>query len=205
MPTGYTAALCDGDQSFEDFALQCARAFGACAMQRDDDFSDKPKLRENDTYHTKQLARAQKHLTTMKKMSKDRRIAFGQRHINEEKARYVEMIAKGRETANRLNHMVTQVLCWTPPTPDHANLKTFMLEQLRMTIDHDGDTSYYENELEKLATMSPLDVYNQHLESAKWDVNYHIESLAREEARTEGANDWIIKLYDSLGLKPNNC
>ena len=31
MPTGYTAALYEGkNQTFKEFATQCARAFGAC-------------------------------------------------------------------------------------------------------------------------------------------------------------------------------
>ena len=58
MPTGYTADIYEGnDVSFRDFALKCARAFGACIEQRDDDANDKPKLIEKtkDNYHIKRL------------------------------------------------------------------------------------------------------------------------------------------------------
>jgi len=48
MPTGYTAKLCEGEQSFGEFALGCARAFGACVMQREDSMDDLPKAREHD-------------------------------------------------------------------------------------------------------------------------------------------------------------
>lgn len=40
MPTGYTAAVEDGTiTEFDDFAWQCARAFGALIMMRDDPMS----------------------------------------------------------------------------------------------------------------------------------------------------------------------
>ena len=40
MPSGYTSRSCEGEQPFEKFVLQCARAFGACVMQRDAHQSD---------------------------------------------------------------------------------------------------------------------------------------------------------------------
>lgn len=42
MPTGYTADIKDGI-TFRDFALRCARAFGATIMQRDEDISIPPR------------------------------------------------------------------------------------------------------------------------------------------------------------------
>lgn len=47
MPSCYTSDIADGkDVSFNDFVLKCARAFGACIEQRDDNANDKPKLIE---------------------------------------------------------------------------------------------------------------------------------------------------------------
>jgi hypothetical protein len=37
MPTGYTAGVADGTiTEFREYALLCARAFGACIMLRDE-------------------------------------------------------------------------------------------------------------------------------------------------------------------------
>ena len=58
MPTGYTSKIADGI-GFKDFALSCARAFGACIEMRDDP-SDKPipnEFKPND-YHKKRMAAA---------------------------------------------------------------------------------------------------------------------------------------------------
>ena len=40
MPTGYTAGILEGE-TFEQYALQCAKAFGALVMMRDEP-SDAP-------------------------------------------------------------------------------------------------------------------------------------------------------------------
>ena len=201
MPTGYTAKLCNEDQSFTEFALTCARAFGACIMQRDDDMYEPPKLREKDTYHVNALAQAKKALAKMKKMSVERREAFGRRTINEDIQRCNEQIEEHRVTANRIKKMIAEVERWQPPSSDHTNLKSFMLEQLRTTLDHDGDASYYEKEKSRLLAMEPIDMYNDHLKRAEWNVQYHAEHLVKEEARVDDTNDWIIQLYDSLGLE----
>ena len=50
MPTGYTTDIYNGkDVTFKDFALKCARAFGACIHQREDNIDDLPKLKKHDT------------------------------------------------------------------------------------------------------------------------------------------------------------
>src|ERR1044071_9143634 len=59
MPTGYTAKLYEGeDQSFEDFALGCARAFGASILMRDDS-PNKPisidAITDNSDYHVRAI------------------------------------------------------------------------------------------------------------------------------------------------------
>jgi hypothetical protein len=47
MPTGYTAPVQSGEiVELEDFILLCARAFGACVMQRDEPMKSLPKIEE---------------------------------------------------------------------------------------------------------------------------------------------------------------
>lgn len=49
MPTGCTAKLHEDDQSFRDFALTCARAFGATIAMREEPLDAPPseRLRKN--------------------------------------------------------------------------------------------------------------------------------------------------------------
>ena len=68
MPSGYTENIYYGKEvAFKDFALGCARAFGACVMQRDDPADEKPKIMPEESYHTEEL----KKLKKFKKPTKD--------------------------------------------------------------------------------------------------------------------------------------
>ena len=60
MPTGYTEDIYNGkDVTFKDFALKCARAFGACVHQREDNIDDPPRLKIADTsYYEEKLKKA---------------------------------------------------------------------------------------------------------------------------------------------------
>jgi hypothetical protein len=61
MPTGYTAKLYDGDQKFQDFAMECARAFGALIEMRDEPMNAKiPETFEPSEHHVNGLERAKK-------------------------------------------------------------------------------------------------------------------------------------------------
>lgn len=55
MPTGYTAAITDKDISFEQFVWDCARAFGALVLQRDDAIGSPIKLPEPSPYNRDRL------------------------------------------------------------------------------------------------------------------------------------------------------
>jgi len=67
MPTGYTTDIYNGkDVSFRDFALNCARAFGACIMQRDDP-ADETKA-EFDSYVIERIADCKETIDKMKKL-----------------------------------------------------------------------------------------------------------------------------------------
>ena len=65
MATGYTHSI-KNDITFEQFALLCARAFGACIEMRDDP-TDKPipKKFKVDSYHAKELKEAKTKLKTL--------------------------------------------------------------------------------------------------------------------------------------------
>ena len=114
MPSGYTSRLCEGEQPFEEFVLQCARAFGACVMQRDAPIDELPTHNERDSYYTNALAAAKRTLSNMKKMSATRREAFGQREIAEQLNLCNTRIAEIQAVAARIKKMVAQVEQWVP-------------------------------------------------------------------------------------------
>jgi len=79
MPTGYTAKLMESGQTFQDFVMQCARAFGACVMMRDDPMDAPiPERFEPSDYNVKRLAEAKAELVKLQAMTNDEKIAFGE-------------------------------------------------------------------------------------------------------------------------------
>ncbi len=200
MPTGYTCDI-DKGQSFEDFALNCARAFGACAHQRDDTFARKPKLREKDTYHVEGLAKAVEKLNALNAMSADEKIAYGEKLKNDAIDRHQEYFNNKVMLRNKYDVMLVKVVSWNPPSPSHQELKNFMADQINKSIEFDCNTKYDMEELTRLASTPPIQEYNKALKDAQWSVDYHREQLAKSETNFEESNKWIMALYDSLGVK----
>ncbi len=195
MPTGYTALLIESKtpMSLRDFALGCARAFGACVTMRDAPMDAPiPKAFEPDTsYHDKGLKKAKAILKRLPKMTKAQRTAFNKRERAKKLKTYTEMLESRRQENARLQGMRIKVMRWQP-LPEIVPLKTFMLQQIDVSLE---DESYWVAEIENATS---LDYYSDALERATKDVAYHTEQRAEEIRRTEARNAWLKALYDSL-------
>ena len=202
MPTGYTADI-EKDMSFEDFVLRCSRNFGATMHQRDDDMKDKPKLRGvESSYHVDALSNAKKTVAELEAMAGvNSRTEYGKKVIEEETASGQKYFNKAVALRNKYEAMLRKVYSWFPPTPDHENLKKFMIDQITQSITHDCDTHFTMKRLTDLSKANPLDKYNEALKRAYKDVEYHETELYKERERNAGANKWIAALYDSLGIE----
>lgn len=201
MPTGYTAAIAN-DISFEEYALQCARAFGACLHQRDDNTTDKPKLREESSGHYEQmLLEAEAELGAFKTMTMAQKEAVGQELKEEEVARCQERFNEKVLLKNKYNDMLAKVQAWTPPSLDHVELKRFMADQIIKSIEFDCDTDYAINELRKASEMTALEYHAKKVSELEWNVSYYAEQADEEKQRNTNANQWIKSLYDSLGVE----
>ena len=79
MPTGYTAKIADG-QTFEEFILSCARAFGALVEMRDEP-ADAPIPEEfkPSAYHTTQIGVARAKMEEIRTM----RLSTGERRAKQ--------------------------------------------------------------------------------------------------------------------------
>ena len=193
MPTGYTADIYDGkDVSFSDFALKCARAFGACIEQRDDDPNDKPKLIEKteDNYHIKKIEKA-------KKWKKPTKAEFDA-YVKNQTAYYNEQINKQNKLKSSYQKMLDKANAWTPPTKEHEGLKKFMINQLTESMEFDCSNDYYQRELNNIKQLT----YNQYVkdmrDSNKRDIEYHTNALKEDNERVDTRNAWISALYKSL-------
>lgn len=200
MPTGYTADIAN-DQSFEDFLLGCARAFGACMHQRDDSAKAKPKLEAVSNYYEERILEAEAELGALRTMNRDQREEYGnelkERNITAAQDSFNEKVL----LKNKYAAMLRDVIAWNPPTQDHRQLKQFMIDQINDSIKVDCDTSYALENLTAATSADPLKLVDVEISSYERFITFYEQEAIREQQRVENGNRWISALYDSLGIE----
>lgn len=183
-------------QSFEEFAMQCARNFGACVTMRDDPMDAKiPTAFKPSNYFDKRLDNAKRTVRRLEAMSKVEREKFGEKEKAKSIAAYRKMLREDREENARLVEMQSQVEKWNPPTADHIGLRVFMLEQIKVSMN---DTAYFEGELSKEEQRPAIDFWVQALSWTKRDVEFTKEERRKEIERCNGRTNWVQTLRNSL-------
>jgi hypothetical protein len=193
MPTGYTAAVVDGKQTeFADFAISCARAFGALITMRDDPMdAPVPEEFRPSTWNAERLVQAQAKLEQLRAMTPEQAEAAAVSAYETGCADADRYDAQQAEEDRRLDAMLEKVNAWTPPTADHVQMKAFMVEQL--TISKHGD--YKASRPKKLNGQDWLEA---EIKLALRNVEYHAAEQAKEEERAKGRTAWVAALRASL-------
>lgn len=196
MPTGYTAQVEDGTiTEFADFAMLCARAFGACIMMRDDPLdAEIPAKFEPSKYHAEQIEKAQAALERYSKMSDKEAESLASAAFEDAVKEHKKSVARAMLEKERYAAMRKKVQAWEPPTTDHTELKKFMLNQIDIS---DRDTlDYYERY--KPVKLSGKDWRAERIASAKKDIAYHTKEHDEETQRAADRTKWIAHLRKSL-------
>lgn len=196
MPTGYTAAVGDGTiTTLPEFAMTCARAFGALIMMRDEPTSAEiPEEFQPSDYSAKQLEAARLRRATLMSMvpsACDEAALADYNAACESRARNVLARTQTRE---RYEAMLEEVKAWIAPTPDHEGMKAFMIQQLEESIRFDcGDFS-----LPAPVQRTGAAWLADQVVSADRDIAYHSKAHAEEVQRTADRNAWVKALRESL-------
>ncbi len=183
MPTGYTAAVADGKiTEFKDFALQCARAFGAAIHLRDEPLSTGLTERPAFGHHTKALAQAKADLAEFEALTEEQLAAKYEAYCRGRQEQDAEDERRRAAIKDRYEAMMEKARRWEPPTTSHQELKKFMVEQLAEGLRWDVATftpppvrEFAEWKSETLATM-------------RRSIDYHTKQEAESLQRNEEAN-----------------
>jgi hypothetical protein len=198
MPTGYTDEACKKDVPFNKFVWDCARAFGALIMMRDDSLSTPvPESFEPSDYHPRELAKAKLELAQAENMTLAEAKKAAMASYKTAKARLNEVTEETALVRTRLLKLRAEADAWVPPSEDHAGLKKFMLEQLDETIKYDGTVSSFYSEAAKKPA-SAKEWQSSAIASAKHSVEYHAKELEKEVERIAQRNKWISDLVASV-------
>lgn len=194
MPTGYTAAVADGI-TFQQFAMNCAREFGACiSMEEDPADAPIPAEFNPSDYHTKALDVAHKRLAVLKGMSLED--AEHRARLSHDTAVIAQLTRQHDRQAllDKYARMLSAVEAWAPPTPDHQGMKDFMLSQLKQAIE--WDCSPMDGPPPRL--LSGADWLAEQFTQANSDIAYHQKGHAEEVERAATRTAWVKALRESL-------
>lgn len=203
MPTGYTAGIIDGKtETFQDFAKQCMKAFGACIHMRDENIDKEYEPRTPSDYHTKALEKAKEKLKQAEIFTDAELIEMRTKELEERKKYHLESIAKTKVARAKLEEFLAKAIEFKAPTPEHEGLRKFMIEQLQSTIDFDGKTDYHDKalpEIEKeLKNINANQIKFSLIADANKDIAYHLKKHKEELKRCADSNTWIETLLGSL-------
>lgn len=191
MPTGCTAAIAD-DISFEKFVWNCARAFGALVMLRDDQNAPIPEKFEPSTCYSQWADEARAQIAALEALSGDElAIAVSGAH-EAATAEWRKRETEKDALRNKYNAMLAQVVQWEPPTSEHQGLKTFMVEQIRQSIDWDCAPTPAPTNLD------PATWKASHLEFHRRALARHEQSQVDEIERAKERAEWVKALRESL-------
>lgn len=194
MPTGYTTNI--QDMSFEQFAMGCARAFGALITMRDEPADTPiPESFDPSDFHQKSIENLKQELQTLEAMpAKDIEKQCYEDWERKESSR-MQGLLDCRALRASYEEMLSKAKSWTPPSSDHQGLKDFMIEQITKSIDFDCEESYYETPTERI---KPNLWLLQQKQKIKRNIEYHEKAHQEEVARVNSRNEWVSALRESL-------
>lgn len=191
MPSGYTAALHAGDQSFRDFVLACSSAMGASLDLRDESLDAPSRRFEPSDHYFEATAKGERRLLDLgddETATKMFLAAVMNVDVhNREGARSVS------DRAGRYGDMLGRVRAWEPPTPDHVGLKDFMVEQL----EESSLLDCFHSALVVPAFDEWRTVEIAHAQRRLADAH---QSWIDEQRRTDQRNAWFDALLASIAI-----
>lgn len=198
MPSGYTDKVQKGEVTdFVEFAMTCARAFGACVMLRDEPLSSDIPEQEVDKYYLNRIEELKKELHWLEMATEEEVEAKAEEDYESQLRRREEALREGNESRERYEAMLEKAKAYMPPTQDHENLRRFMIEQLEQSIEWDCNNDYWKEEPVKL---TGAQYYRQREKKLIEDIAYCEAKHVEEISRTESRNLWLRQLKESLGL-----
>ena len=199
MPTGYTADIGDKDITFKQFVWSCARNFDALVMMRDDPIdAEIPEEFKPSNYDKESLEKAYRELKDLDQISEKEATLKAIEECNKKNKQEKEYEEKKLVLKNKYLFMLEKVKAWNPPSPDHENLKKFMISQIEESIDF--DCKVYFNKTN--TPLSGKDWLKEKRDHILWEIEYHTKEDREECERVAGRNLWLKQLRESLKGEP---
>jgi hypothetical protein len=200
MPTGYTADIEKGI-TFQEYALSCARQFGALVTMRDDPHdAEIPDVFEPSGYHTKAIVKAKAELVQLMNMSPEETEKQADAAFRKEEQSNADYRKKKATLRKKYEAMLVEAKAYVAPTPDHVNYRKFMIEQIEGSIDFDCSTSYDP----KATRLTGEEWIASEIEKNSKSIGYHTKEHEKEVDRAVQRTGWVQEMKRSLGIPVGN-
>jgi hypothetical protein len=204
MPTGYTAGIIDGEiTTFEQFATQCSRAFGATIHMRDNPLDSPYEPRTPSQYYVNSLQSQREKLEETKTMTDEAIVQDFETLLKDSLEYHERELEKTKVNLGRLNSIMESAKSWVPPTEDHEGVRDYMIDQLEITIKADGDPSYHVNKIvqakkELEEGIDPKVYREEKIKEIEDRISYYEGEVQKELERCKQSNDWMDNFLESI-------
>ncbi len=193
MGTGFTYKIGEGI-SFEDFVLDCSRAF--IHQYRDADRSIDPSdvIKPPSSHYADSLAKEKALLKRYESMTIAEAEVEAEKSHRKSLKENESLIAEKLELKKKYEAMLEKVNAWKVPTPMHQGIKDFMVKQIVESIEFDCSTKYNETS----PKMSGKQWKKLFIDSSKKSIKYYTEQQKKEQKNYEASKKWVTELKNSL-------
>lgn len=183
--------------TFEEYALGCARAFGALIHMRDAPSSEPiPDVIEPTSYYREKLVELGAELAKVRSMTEAECCEAAEADAAAELAMAQGWRDKAKALRAKYEAMLAAVRAWVPPTGEHKEMKSFMESQLTESIKF--DCSSEGRELPSGVPLAGEDWRVCKILKLERDVHYHETHHRDEVERCIQRTAWVQALRRSL-------
>ena len=196
MPTNFTYDLYAGNEmTFPEYAMRCARASGMLAGMRDDPIDAViPDEFEANSYYIEQLEKAEANVARIKQWDDTEANRQAKLFYDSKTDLYQGWLNEAAEIRKRYETMLAKVKAWTPPTPEHQEIKEIAIQQLEQSIDSDCQTDHL-----TAPELSTGAVFKEEaLRAARQEVSRYTEWYEEDKKRVKELTEWVKALRQSL-------
>jgi hypothetical protein len=214
MPSGYTYGIMDGTiTEFEDFAKLCIRSFGATIHMRDDAADAVYRPLEPDLYLKNNLDHAKTEYEKALQMTDDEVAALitkSREALIRAKDETVQMLEKNKVIKSRIENMLVKAYAYHPPTPEHEQIRQFMIEQLQASFK-EAIAEYAQKRLidinEELKAPNPSieECRAELIKTAEDRLKYCNEKYQKNLEHCKQANHWCELFFESIKEQKQAC
>lgn len=203
MPTAFTAHIEDGNISTgADFLKLCTQAFFFGLKIKDDDrgipdFDNIDTDSESVRFCEERLDIARGQLDYWLNISEDDSIAAMKKHNADAVSRHEQMRSRAVLHLERYNKVRAEVVKWKVPSPRHAELKEFALEQIDKCLEWEIKTA--ESKIDDRDIFSDVSEFISHqIKAALRDISSYAEDVGIARKRVEKGCEWVKDFLESL-------